>query len=172
MLDGEVPIRNFHTVHAGIMRGGQPTHDGYRWLANHGVKTVVSLRWGQKIIAAEREAVKSLGMEFLSIPLNYWNLPDKEIIEDFLALLDTAEKRPIYVHCFHGSDRTGLLMAIHRMARDGWTFDQAYSEMKRFGFHRFRIHHFKWVLWRWASSRENAAAMHPPTGGAESYVQQ
>jgi tyrosine-protein phosphatase SIW14 len=154
MLDGEVPIRNFHTVHEGLMRGGQPTHAGYQWLADNGVKTVVSFRYGPRIISAERHACQSVGMQFVSIPLNYWTLPDQRVIDSFLALIDDPAKRPIYVHCFHGSDRTGLLMAIHRMARDGWTFDQAYNEMKACGFHRFRIRHFKWVLWRWAGEHQ------------------
>lgn len=142
----EVPIRNFYQVEPYLFRGGQPVKEGFMALSGLGVKTVVCLRWGKKVIAAEKAAVESLGMNFISMPLNYWNLPKQETIDQFLGMVDDAERHPIYVHCLHGSDRTGILLAIFRMFRQGWTFEQAYQEMKRFGFHRFRLQNFKWWL--------------------------
>lgn len=141
-----VPIRNFSQVEPYLFRGGQPVKEGFFALKEMGVRTVISLRWGKKVIAAEKAAVEDLGMKFISIPLNYWNLPKQETVDMFLALIDDEANHPIYVHCFHGSDRTGILLAIFRMFRQGWSFSQSYDEMRKFGFHRFRLQNFKWWL--------------------------
>lgn len=144
--DGNVPIRNFHKVEPYLYRGGQPVKEGFLALKDLGVKTVLCLRWGKKVIAAEKASVESLGMTFISMPLNYWNLPKPETIDYFLELIDNTEHHPLYVHCLHGSDRTGILIAIFRMFRQGWSFSQAYDEMRKCGFHRFRLQNFKWWL--------------------------
>lgn len=145
-----VPVRNFHMVEPWLYRGGQPGADGLKALAGMGIKTIVCLRWGSKTIRAEESAAEALAMNFVSIPLNYWNLPSQETIDHFLALLDEPSNWPIFVHCFHGSDRTGLFIAIFRMSRQQWTVHDAYKEMKRFGFHRFRLRNFKWWLWKYS----------------------
>ncbi len=140
------PIRNFHQVEPYLFRGGQPGKEGFFALQELGIKTVVCLRWGKKVIQAEKASVESLGMTFISIPLNYWNLPKPETVEHFLGLIDDSVNHPIYVHCLHGSDRTGILLAIFRMFRQGWSFSQSYDEMRKCGFHRFRLQNFKWWL--------------------------
>jgi protein tyrosine/serine phosphatase len=142
----KMPVRNFHQVEPYLFRGGQPGKEGFHALKGIGIKTVVCLRWGKKVIAAEKASVESLGMTFISMPLNYWNLPKAETVENFLGLIDDADKHPVYVHCLHGSDRTGILLAIFRMFRQGWSFSRAYAEMVKFGFHRFRLQNFKWWL--------------------------
>lgn len=144
--DGGVPIRNFHQVEPYLYRGGQPGQEGFHALKEMGIKTVICLRWGKKVVSTEKAAVEFLGMNFISMPLNYWNLPKQETIDQFLAMVDDSSHHPIYVHCLHGSDRTGILLAIFRMFRQNWTFDDAYNEMRKFGFHRFRLQNFKWWL--------------------------
>lgn len=161
-------VRNFHQVTPWLFRGGQPTADGFKELSERGIKTVISFRWGRKSAAMEGAVVESYGMKFISMPLNYWTLPTIKTIDHFFKLMDDPEQRPIFVHCFHGSDRTGLLVALYRMARQGWTVKAAYQEMKRCGFHRFRIRHFKWVLWHYSRKAGDMWKLHssefPPEG--------
>jgi len=145
-----VPIRNFHKVNDWLYRGGQPGSDGVRALVQLGVRTVISLRWGKRGVETERISVEAAGMKFVNIRLNYWNLPSQAILDEFLSLLNDPEQRPIFIHCLHGADRTGLLIAIYRIAKDGWTVENAYAEMKQYGFHRFRIRNFKWMLWSYS----------------------
>ena len=89
-------------------------------------------------------------MTYESMPLSYWTLPSDQLIEQFLSLLDDQDKRPIFVHCFHGSDRTGVLLAMYRMAREGWDMKSAYQEMKACGFHGLWVYHYKWAIHRFA----------------------
>jgi tyrosine-protein phosphatase SIW14 len=147
-------IRNFHQVTPFLYRGGQPGADGIAELAQCGFKTVVSFRWGKKTIAAEKAAVEAAGMTFISIPMYYWNLPEINSIEQFLTIIEDAANCPVFAHCFHGADRTGLVMAMFRVTQQNWHADEAYREMKRLGFHRFRMRHFKWTLYRFAAQIE------------------
>jgi tyrosine-protein phosphatase SIW14 len=150
-------IRNFDMVTPWFHRGGQPGKEGIEALAALGVKTVVCLRWSPKLIAAERAAVESVGMKFVSIPLNYWNTPTPKIIDEFFDLIHDAKNRPVFLHCLHGADRTGLMVAMYRITHEEWDFKRAYADMKAHGFHRFRIRNFKWVLWRYAARHPSQA---------------
>ncbi len=146
----EIPIKNFHQVTDGIYRGARPTREGLQALSQVGFKTVLSFRWRKAPVAKERALVEELGMTYLNIPLNYWSFPEQSQIDEFLEIIDDDRNHPIFVHCFHGADRTGLLMAIYRVVRCGWSFQEAYQEMVSCGFHRFRTQHFKFALWRLA----------------------
>ncbi len=44
--------------------------------------------------------------------------------------------RPLYVHCQHGVDRTGAMMAVYRIQEEGWSNAEAYAEMEYFDAHR------------------------------------
>jgi tyrosine-protein phosphatase SIW14 len=143
-------IKNFHVVIDGLYRGAQPTPDDISALARMGVKTIVSLRCGRRAAANEKAAAEAAGIRYENIPLSYWKIPTEETIDRFLDLVSDPVNRPVFVHCFHGADRTGLLIACYRVARLGWSFQEAYDEMKRCGFHRFGVRHYKWVLWSYA----------------------
>jgi protein tyrosine/serine phosphatase len=145
----EIHIKNVHQVNEWLYRGGQPDEVGLRDLYNHGVRAVISFRWRKSVNIWEREACERIGLKFYSIPLNYMTVPKAHHIDEFFNLLDEMSNRSVFVHCFHGSDRTGLMVGIYRIARDGWSVTEAYKEMKACGFHRFRIRPFKWCLWQY-----------------------
>jgi tyrosine-protein phosphatase SIW14 len=45
--------------------------------------------------------------------------------------------KPILVHCKHGSDRTGCILAAYRIVQDGWSKEEAMKEFREggYGFH-------------------------------------
>lgn len=49
----------------------------------------------------------------------------------------------IYVHCLHGNDRTGMVIAAYRILYCGFTISEAKAEMYSLGFHKFP--YFYWV---------------------------
>lgn len=51
-------------------------------------------------------------------------------------------RRPLYVHCRRGVDRTGYVIAAWRMSREGWSYERAVGEMIQNGFHRW---YFYWL---------------------------
>lgn len=54
----------------------------------------------------------------------------------FLRMV-TGGLGPVYVHCLHGMDRTGFMVACYRMQIQGWSYKAARDEMFSFGFHKF-----------------------------------
>jgi tyrosine-protein phosphatase SIW14 len=130
-----------------LWRGGQPDKDGFLELSQLGIKTVVSLRWHTETIKSERELVREVGMNYVGIPLSYVILPTRKEIDSFLTIVKDAEKSPVFVHCKHGVDRTGMMVAFWRMSELGWSADRAYAEMENMGFHKIRMHHFKLAVY-------------------------
>jgi hypothetical protein len=54
------------------------------------------------------------------------------------AALDIIKRSTFtYVHCLHGVDRTGFVIAAYRVKVQGWTWEEAYGEMLHLGFHLF-----------------------------------
>jgi protein tyrosine/serine phosphatase len=65
-----------------------------------------------------------------------WRIDDKHVIE-VMNMLRKAENGPFLIHCQHGADRTGLMTAMYRILEQGWTPDDALSELidGGFGYH-------------------------------------
>lgn len=145
-----ITIRNFRQINTWLYRGGQPKEEEFKQLKKIGIRTIISFRWNLRAIAKERAIAEAHGMNFVSIPLSYWILPTRKEIDRFFAILEDETKRPIFLHCQHGSDRTGAFSAMYRIKCENWTADKAYEEMKLAGFHKFTVHQFKWSVYGFA----------------------
>ena len=143
-----MPIPNLSQVNEWFYRGGQPDLHGFEMLQEMGIKTIISLRWVSEIRSKERILAEQLGFNYFAIPLGYCVYPSKTQTEKFFSIVDNPSMRPTFVHCRYGSDRTGLMVAYYRMAREGWTADRAYEEMKKSGFHVVLVHPFKWAAFK------------------------
>jgi hypothetical protein len=62
------------------------------------------------------------------------------VFASFLDVVKENRGKKIFVHCRLGDDRSGMMVAAYRIANEGWTADEAMSEMQKFGFSR--AHHF------------------------------
>jgi protein tyrosine/serine phosphatase len=63
--------------------------------------------------------------------------PDDDKVERFLRIVTDPSRTPVFVHCQHGADRTGMMVAMYRVVVQGWSKADAIDEMRRggFGFH-------------------------------------
>jgi protein tyrosine/serine phosphatase len=129
----EADLPNFHPVAPGVWRGAAPTEAGLRRLKAMGVKTVVDLRIAPKTVRREGAYARSLGLEWINLPMGA-DPPTPRQVSTLLAALDRAPARPVFVHCQHGADRTGCMIGIYRVTRQGWPFGRAYAEMRQDGF--------------------------------------
>lgn len=128
-------IKNVAMITPRIARGGQPRSKGFRFLKDHGFKTVISLREHHD----EKEPVEAAGLKWIHIPLQAdltGSSPptDNQIQAFFGAILDPVNQS-VYFHCALGKDRTGTMAALYRMEVDGWTAEEAIEEMDAFGAH-------------------------------------
>ena len=127
-------LPNFKIVNDHILRGGQPTDDGFKQLAERGVKTVVDLRWvDEHDISHEKRTVEDDGMHFVSIPMKGFGAPTEEQISEALSVLDDSASWPVFIHCRRGSDRTGTVLACYRISHDHWKNQKALEEAKAQG---------------------------------------
>lgn len=133
-----IQIENFGQINDGYFRGAQPKGHDFNDLKALGVKTVIDL--AKEGDAGEARIVEDLGMRFHRIPLTTTDIPTAQAVADFLAIVNDPSNLPVYVHCQGGRHRTGAMTAIYRLTHDNWTADQAYGEMKKYGFETFIGH--------------------------------
>ena len=132
-------LPNLFKVNPNLFRGGQPSEAGINALAELGIKTVIYLRDGKEHARLEEKWVRAAGMNFIHEPERNWRKPKRGSIESTIEKLDLAENQPVFVHCRRGADRTGTIIAIYRITRDGWTGKEANTEAKKFGFGWWQI---------------------------------
>lgn len=122
-------IPRFQHVAPGLFRGGQPTPEGFGFLKWRGIKTVINLRQEHD----ERELVEKLGMKYVYIPLDAWDPVANQAVKEFFSVVNDPESQPVFVHCRRGSDRTGLMVGLYRIAFEGWDGPRAYKEARALG---------------------------------------
>jgi protein tyrosine/serine phosphatase len=128
-----ISIKNFGQMDDRFFRGAQPGERDYKDLAALGIKTVIDLR--DDPVSYEKRDAESAGMHYINIPMSDSSRPRDEQIAQFLKLVDDPATGRFYVHCAGGRHRTGVMGAVYRMSHDGWSFDQAYKEMKNYDFY-------------------------------------
>jgi protein tyrosine/serine phosphatase len=121
-------LANLYRVTPTMLRGSQPTAQGFEELERMGVHTVLSLRGFH-----DDDPPMNSKLELEHISFKTWHPEDEDVVR-FLQLVNDPAKQPIFVHCEWGADRTGMMIAIYRVACDGWTKDEALAEMTQGGF--------------------------------------
>jgi len=86
------------------------------------------------LVRQESMQARALGLAFVNIPLDVFNPPSQKAVQTFMNAVADSGNQPVYVHCLHGQDRTGTMVAIYRIEHDGWTPNRAYQEMLSCGF--------------------------------------
>jgi protein tyrosine phosphatase (PTP) superfamily phosphohydrolase (DUF442 family) len=148
-LDG---VANFGRVSARLYRGAQPSPRGFVSLRQLGVNTVVSFTLRTKASDEEAHEVEALGMEYVSIPWSAEHEPTSAQVAQYLALLREHPDRTIFLHCWQGADRTGVMVALYRIALDHWPVSQAIDEMKAFRYHFIFQPHLQRYVERFAAA--------------------
>lgn len=149
-------IPNFGFVTQTILRGGQPRAEGYRVLKELGVDLVISFREQSKELAGEREKLASENVQFVNIPWSGLGYPKPEQVQRFFALLDAHPDQKIFLHCQRGAERTGVMVALYRIARQGWSAEEAYREMQAYGFRSFWFRHLRTYVFDFARQAHNS----------------
>src|SRR5262245_16100584 len=132
-------IKNFYQVDEHVYRGGQPTEEGFRYLASIGVKTIIDLREAGGRSAEEERLVKSRGMKYVNVPMTGLTPPTVKEISRILGLLKDPNSGAVFVHCRRGADRTGAVIASYRIDHDHWDNSRALKEAmaRGMGFFQF-----------------------------------
>ena len=122
------PMYNLYKVDDDLYRSEQPTKEGMEALESMGIKSIVNVR---NILNDRREG-KATKLDLYKKRINTWTIKYSEII-DALRLIQKAPK-PVLIHCKHGSDRTGCIVAAYRIAFMNWTKEEAIKEFQLGGY--------------------------------------
>ncbi len=122
-------LPNFHRVADNLYRGAQPDPVAFGKLKTLGVRTVINLRSEHE----NRVACETDGLCYVHIPQRGWAIGDSDALA-FLKVATDPANGPMFVHCRHGADRTGTMVAVYRVVVEGWSKADAIDEMIRGGF--------------------------------------
>lgn len=128
-------IPEYDQVTENIFRGGRPVRSDLDWLAQNKIKTIINLEDNSSAVSSEQDYLKKIGVKFISFPMSATQQPNDTQINSVLNALQDPTNFPIFIHCHHGQDRTGMLIGLYRVFVQTWKSDQAYQEMLGHGFH-------------------------------------
>lgn len=125
--------RNFGTVEPGLYRGGQPSAAGREWLwSRYHFGTVVHLAWRDTPRDREEaEFFKAAGADYHAVAWQPEGPPSNEELERVLKLVKDG-KKPVFVHCVGGKDRTGGVIGMLALEK-GATLAQLADDWRRYG---------------------------------------
>jgi protein tyrosine/serine phosphatase len=140
--DASRAIDHFVEVVPGkIYRGAYPTEAGFKALHALGVKTDISLIQPAEMggaIFEERKRAAKYGVGLYFRPLKAGNArADEGEIEDILSIMSDPANYPLYIHCKHGRDRTGMVVGLYRvLVEKSMNAREAWQEMLQRGYRR------------------------------------
>lgn len=125
-------MSNFYKVSDDLYRGAQPDAQGFAELKKLGIKTIINLRQ----MHSDKKMIDGMGFNYVAINSNAATVDDDEVVEFLKAVADRS-KGPFFVHCQHGSDRTGTMCAVYRAVVQDWDRQKAEKEFEEggYGFH-------------------------------------
>lgn len=129
-------IVRFQELDEGVYKGSKPKTDAdYEFLRSKGVKYILELRFFPWLNAGEERKARKYGMTLLTGTVGAWTRePSKKHVDAVLCLLRDTRYRPIYFHCDLGRDRAMLIVGLYEMYYQGKSKEEAYKEMKYYGF--------------------------------------
>lgn len=135
-LQTQNTIPNFLQVTDNLFRGGRPnTGDLAALKSEKNIKTVINLENKMPVVQQENKVADDLGLKFISSPMDASVRPNDQQVNQILSSLQDTKNDPIFIHCHHGQDRSGLIIGLYRVEVQGWAPAKAYQEMLDNGFH-------------------------------------
>lgn len=124
---------NFYQVDKQLFRSERFKTDNSDLLKKHGVQTIINLRH------QNTDNLSSQDFRLINYPLKTWAVTPEQLA-DILVLINNEQKqgKTVLIHCYHGADRTGIVIAMYRIIEQNWTIEQAKQEMLQggYGFHK------------------------------------
>jgi protein tyrosine/serine phosphatase len=125
-------IGNFGKVNDHLYRGAEPDSPAIKSLQQLGIKNIIDLRTRREVWSREAPKAADAGMTYTNVPLNGLGRPTDEQVDHILTLIETLPG-PVFIHCEHGCDRTGTIIACYRIRHDHWPLEDAVNEADAYG---------------------------------------
>ncbi len=120
-------LKNFFKIDDKVYRSAQPNRKGFQELKTLGIRNVLSFR----DYHSDDEG-KDAGLNLYRVKMEAGDITTEKVVEA-LRIIRNSEG-PVLIHCWHGSDRTGLISAMYRILFQGWSKDEAIDELMHGGY--------------------------------------
>lgn len=121
-------LENFYKIDDAVYRSAQPGSEHMEDFQSLGITDILNLRYYH----SDADDMKESDFTLHRVKMSAGNVTETHII-DALTIIKNR-KGPILVHCWHGSDRTGTVIAAYRIIFNHWTKSQALDEMTNGGY--------------------------------------
>ena len=126
---------NLFQVTPTLFRSEQLTAKDEALLQQNNIKTIINLRFFDR--NDDQEELSNLPLNLINHPLKSWHIKPKQIAAVLYEIEQAQQQGGVLVHCYHGADRTGLIIGMYRIVNQGWSIEEAKREMVEgpYGFH-------------------------------------
>jgi protein tyrosine phosphatase (PTP) superfamily phosphohydrolase (DUF442 family) len=121
-------LENWYKVDDRLYRSEQPSRAAFRAIENYGIRSVLNLRSHH----SDTAEAQGTDLRLYRVEMHAGNVTTELILSALEIIRD--EPGPILVHCWHGSDRTGAVVAAYRVVFQKWSREKAVDEMVNGGF--------------------------------------
>lgn len=170
-------LANLHQVDDHVLRGAMPESEAaFNHLkSRHNIHTIIDLRGPSttkaQYIQYEMGHCKKRGVKYISIPMDSTRAPNQEELQLFWAAIQEAKaaKGKVYVHCKHGIDRTGAMIAAYEVSINKSQVAQhiiqqeAFKRMQQCGYNTFH---------EWSRPEQKAFVLSPELSSIVKTAQQ
>ena len=127
---------NLYKVDSLLYRSEQLVAEDKAIIKNIPIKSIVNLRYftrsgDKKIFNA------SYNIKLINHPLLTWRIKAPEIAQTLKIIREHQKQGAVLIHCYHGADRTGIMVAMYRIIYQNWSIKDAKHEMLNgpYGYH-------------------------------------
>lgn len=137
-------VAHFESAGGGVFRGEPAeTWEQMQFLRSQGIRTILSVEnhWTARRTSVAREAqmAQALGMQLIWRPMSPVVPLNRDYVADTVAVLGDARYLPLYLSCKFGRERTGFVIALHRVVNQHWSPEMAHQEMTNNGFRPYLV---------------------------------
>ena len=121
-------LDNLYQVSKHLFRSEQPDATAFQQLEKFGIHAVLNLRHHH----TDNHEAEHTKLRLHHIKMDAGSITSEQLYQSLHMIKKSNE--PVLVHCWHGSDRTGTVVAAYRMAFQNWSKEQAIDEFKQGGY--------------------------------------
>lgn len=121
-------LKNFYHLDDKVYRSEQPDKESMERLEKFRIKEILNLRQYH----SDDDEAKGTKLILHHIKVNTSKVSYQQIFRALEFIKNS--KGPILIHCWHGSDRTGVISASYRIVFQNWSKKMAIDEMRNGGY--------------------------------------
>lgn len=120
---------NLHQMTPTLYRSALPDSNAVPLLEKLKIGTVINF-----LPESDSDWLKTPDIRQVQLVYRTNHVDDADVLAALRAIREAEANGAVLMHCKHGTDRTGLMAAMYRVVVQGWSKEDALSEMTQGGF--------------------------------------